>query len=194
MGGNHMIATGIESGSRIVSGRMIDGAELRLLKMNKDMRGSFTEIFYSSWGLCINPVQWSVVQSNAGTLRGMHLHRRHDEYVCVIKGRAFVGLMDVRPDSPTDGQSVLVELCGDEMACLSFPRGVIHGWYCPEDTIHVQSVSEDYTQYGHDDNPGCHWSDPDLNLPWPGVPTLVSQRAEGFGTVQGLRRFMRENA
>jgi dTDP-4-dehydrorhamnose 3,5-epimerase len=161
--------------------------------VNRDDRGSFTEIFYRSWNLCIDPTQWSAVFSNAGTLRGMHLHKRHDEYICVLKGRAFVGLLDIRPDSPTEGQSVLVEMTGEEMACLSFPRGVVHGWYFPEDSIHVQSVSEDYENYGHDDNLGCHWSDPDLGFTWPAKPTLVSARAEGFGTVAALRATMRSN-
>ncbi len=170
---------------------MIDGAELRILDTHRDERGSFTEIFYSSWGLCIDPVQWSVVSSKKGTLRGMHLHKRHDEYISVLSGRAFVGLVDLRPGSPTEDQSLLVEMVGKEMACLSFPRGVVHGWYFPEETIHIQSVSEDFANYGHDDNAGCHWNDPELGIHWPGTPELVAPRAAGFGSLSELKEAMR---
>lgn len=160
--------------------------------MHADGRGSFTEVFRKSWNLCIDPVQWSAVRSKAGTLRGMHLHRRHDEYICVLSGKAFVGLMDIRPGSPTEGVSTLIELCGDKMSCLSFPKGLIHGWYFPADTLHLQSVSEDYGNYGHDDNLGCRWSDPDLHIKWPAKPTRLSERAGEFGTVAQLRELMRQ--
>ncbi len=187
-----MIANGAELHSSNRGAGEIDGVELRALEMHADARGSFTEVFRKSWNLCIEPVQWSTVHSKAGTLRGMHLHRRHDEYICVLSGKAYVGLMDIRPGSPTEGVSALIELCGHKMSCLSFPKGLIHGWYFSADTLHLQSVSEDYGDYGHDDNLGCCWSDPDLRIKWPGTPTLLSERARGFGTVAQLRELMRQ--
>ncbi len=165
---------------------MIDGARLRDLVVHEDARGSFTEFFSRNWGDGESPAQWSVVASAPGVLRGMHLHRRHDEGFLLLKGRASVGIRDVRPGSPTEGVSSLFEFTGDHPVYLTFPRGIVHGWYFHEPSLHAQSVSETYDQYGDDDNLGCHWSDPALEIPWPARPTLVAPRAEAFGSLAAL--------
>ncbi len=50
-----------------------------------------------------------------------------------------------------------------------------------------QNVSEAHDHYGNDDNNGCHWSDPALGVSWPFDPTIVSDRAESFGSLADLR-------
>ena len=55
-------------------------------------------------------MQWNAVWSEAGVLRGVHVHIRHDDYLTVPVGRASVGLRDLRRGSPTEGLSALVEL------------------------------------------------------------------------------------
>jgi dTDP-4-dehydrorhamnose 3,5-epimerase len=159
---------------------MIHGVQVKPLTMNRDSRGCLTEIFGDSWGLSIRPVQWSVVASGPRVLRGMHLHFRHDEYFLVLRGRACVGLYDFRADSPTAGASRLLEFNGEQMCALVFPPGILHGWYFYEASLHLRSVSESYTAYHHDDNLGCLWSDPELNLPWPDPTPLLSGRAASF--------------
>src|SRR5262245_47706946 len=108
---------------------MIDGVVIRRLNPSTDTRGSFTEVFYETWNLPIKPRQWSLVHSRAGTLRGMHLHLRHDEYILLVSGQCHVGLYDMRVGSPTEGSSMLVELRSDTPSCLAFPKGLLHGWY-----------------------------------------------------------------
>ena len=173
-------------GEHLRAGSPVDGLRVRPLEPNADARGSFTEIFAASWESGIVPAQWSVVKSAAGVLRGMHLHRRHDEYFLLVEGRASVGLRDVRPGSPTNGASCLLEFTEKAPAALSFPRGIVHGWYFHEPSIHVQAVSETYPEYREDDNLGCLWSDPDLGIPWPETPRLVSPRAAAFPTLRVL--------
>jgi dTDP-4-dehydrorhamnose 3,5-epimerase len=168
------------------SEQMIEGACLRRLDVHDDARGSFTEFFSRSWSAGDSPAQSSVVTSNAGVLRGMHLHRRHDEGFLLLKGRVSVGLRDIRPGSPTEGVSSLFEFSGDDLIYLTFPRGIVHGWFFHEPSIHLQSVSETFADYGDDDNLGCHWSDPALDIPWPGRPTLVAKRADEFGSLAAL--------
>lgn len=162
------------------AGSMIDGVRLRALDMHKDDRGWFTEFFRSEWDSGIEPAQWSIVRSEGGVLRGMHLHRRHEEFVLVVQGRLSIGLYDMRPGSPTEGTSSLLEMTGQDLVSLSFPRGVIHGWYSHVPTLHIQGVSETYDAYGADDNLGCHWSDPALRIPWPARPVRVAPRAARF--------------
>jgi dTDP-4-dehydrorhamnose 3,5-epimerase len=173
--------------SRLVAGSTIDGVALRRLTMHHDHRGCFTEVFQRSWGTCITPVQWSVVQSRARVFRGVHLHRRHDEYFSVLQGRATVGLRDIRPWSPTRDRWVMYELSGADLACVTFPLGVLHGWYFHEDTLHLQAVSEAYIDYGKDDNWGCVWSDPALEIPWPITEEpIVTPRAGDFPSLRTL--------
>jgi dTDP-4-dehydrorhamnose 3,5-epimerase len=166
----------------------IDGARLLPLEPHPDERGSFTEVFSAQWDTGIGPVQWSIVRSAPGVLRGMHLHRRHDEYIHVIEGRATIGLYDLRPDSPTSGCSAVYELDAAEPACLTFPAGIVHGWLFHEPSVHLQAVSETYADYGEDDNLGCHWSDLELGIDWPVEPTIVSARSSAFPSLAELRR------
>lgn len=181
---SHQLAA--RAGDALASGQMIDGARLRRLVVHEDARGSFTEFFSRSWGEGESPAQWSVVASDAGVLRGMHLHRRHDEGFLLLRGRASVGLRDVRPGSPTEGVSSLFEFSGDELIYLTFPRGIVHGWFFHAPSLHLQSVSETFAEYSEDDNLGCHWSDPALEIPWPGRPKLVARRADSFGSLAAL--------
>lgn len=172
---------------------MIEGVVVRRLDTHADARGSFGEIYSDGWELPIRPRQWSIVRSVAGVLRGMHLHLRHHEYVCVIAGRAYVGLYDLRPMSPSNGYPQLIELDAAEPAALAFPSGILHGWYFPEGGTHVQAVSETYADYGGDDNLGCRYDDPELGLHWPGVISRVSPRAAAFPSLRDLRERVAEH-
>ncbi len=171
---------------------MIAGVQQRPLDEHCDARGSFTEVFSDCWGLGLEPRQWSLVRSRAGTLRGMHVHGRHDESVLVISGKVYVGLHDLRPDSPTVGKSMMIELAANPATQLVFPRGIVHGWYFPVDSVHLQGVSEPHSEYGADDNNGCHYADPELGLRWPGKPSIISDRAAAFGTLRELRERLYE--
>ena len=165
---------------------VIDGVQCRPLTINRDSRGCFTEVFCQNWGLQIEPLQWSVVSSHPKVLRGMHFHRRHDEYITIIRGRACVGLYDLRPDSRTRGVSSLIGLEEKNLSCLSFPAGILHGWYFYEASIHLQAVSECYDDYCIDDNLGCHWSDPGLGIAWPDRSPIISPRAASFPPLREL--------
>lgn len=171
------------------SGSLPHGSIVRALVENTDERGSFTEFLCNSWGTGLDAVQWSLVKSHAGTLRGMHLHQRHDEFFFLSSGRCCVGLRDIRPDSPTRDRSCLLEFSATKPAVVSFPRGVLHGWYFYEDSVHIQAITdEEYAHYYADDNVGCHWSDPALEIPWPCTPTIVSDRAAAFPDLDTLLR------
>ena len=176
----------------LISGIMLEGVELYQLEKNVDTRGSFTEIFQKHWDSCIDPVQWSTVESGPGVFRGMHYHSRHDEYFSLITGRCLVGLKDLRLGSPTDNGYSLFELTADNPSAITFPRGVLHGWYFFEASLHIQSVSESYNDYSADDNLGCRWDDKDLGIPWPFKEAVVSERAEGFPDYTKLLDYLKE--
>ncbi|WP_234573268.1 dTDP-4-dehydrorhamnose 3,5-epimerase family protein [Rhodohalobacter sp. 614A] len=173
--------------SRLISGGEIYQTELKKVAEHKDYRGSFSEIFQEYWNTCIEPVQWSLVKSKENVFRGMHLHKRHDEYFCLLTGHCFLGLKDIRPGSPTEGVHSLYELFEEDLAALAFPKGLLHGWYFDTPSIHVQAVSEAYVDYGKDDNWGVIWNAPDLGIPWPMDDAILSQRAQDFPTEAELK-------
>jgi dTDP-4-dehydrorhamnose 3,5-epimerase len=173
--------------SKLVDGGDIWQVSLKKLTKHKDHRGSFSEIFRDEWGTVIEPVQWSFVESGGNVLRGMHFHRRHDEFFCLLKGHCIVALKDIRSGSPSENVHSVFELFGDDFAALAFPWGIIHGWYFFEPSMHVQAVSESYTNYGTDDNWGVSWRAPDLGVTWPDINPVLSERAEGFSSVEKLK-------
>lgn len=150
-----------------------DGVRRLELTMHRDSRGVFTELFRACWETGILPVQWNVVSSEPGVLRGVHVHVHHDDYLVVLQGRASIGLRDLRQRSRTEGIAGLVELCGEKLEALVIPHGVAHGFYFHEPSMHVYSVSR---YWDLADELGCHWADPSLGIPWPMKEARLSAR------------------
>jgi len=178
--------------SRQVAGGQIAGIEFKIFSPNIDRRGRFTEVFQDNWGIGLKPVQWSIVHSRPGVLRGMYVHRRHGEYFAVVSGRASVGLKDLRPGSATEGAWSLFDLTGTQLACVALPPGVLHGWYFREPTIHLQAVSEAYANYHKDDNLGCRWNDPEVGIPWPQKKAILASRAQSFPSFRELAESLKD--
>ena len=160
-----------------------DGVIVQPLQAHPDRRGTFTEIFRAEWDTGVFPVQWNAVESTAGTLRGVHVHRRHDDYLLVLRGRASVGLRDLRPDSTTGGLAAVIELSSQHPRALVIPHGVAHGFYFSEPSLHVYSV----TEYWHpDDELGCRWDDPALGIAWPVQDPILSARDAALPSLSEL--------
>jgi dTDP-4-dehydrorhamnose 3,5-epimerase len=164
------------------------GVNYRKLAMHPDDRGVFTEVFRASWDTGITPLQWNVVSSQPGVLRGVHVHIRHTDYLTVLKGRATIGVRDLRNGSPTEGMATVVEMCADDLAAITTPPGVAHGFYFHEPSVHMYSVSH---YWDLADELGCLWSDPALEIPWPMKEANVSPRD---ATAQSLAALMQEIA
>jgi dTDP-4-dehydrorhamnose 3,5-epimerase len=138
-----------------------------------DARGSFTEIFRETWPLGIRPLQWGLLQSRAGVLRGVHVHPRHDEFILVAVGAMLLGLKDLRRDSPSFGLAALLNLSGERPELVTLPHGVAHGFYHATDTSLLLATSQ---YYDPTDDLGCQWADPALGIPWPVRNPELSER------------------
>lgn len=149
------------------------GVALWPLTMHRDQRGTVFEFFRAEWPTQIAPLQWLVSTSGAGTLRGVHVHLRHDDYFVLLDGRALVGLRDLRPGSPSEGRTALLELRGAAPAALVIPHGVAHGLLFSEASHFVVGATQ---YYDCADELGCHWRDPDLGIAWPVELALLSER------------------
>jgi dTDP-4-dehydrorhamnose 3,5-epimerase len=141
--------------------------------MHPDNRGVFTELFRREWDLPFDPVQWNLVHSEAGVLRGVHVHPRHDDFLVLVTGRASIGLRDLREGSSTRDLAIVVELDGETMVGIFIPHGVAHGFYFHTYSTHLYAVSH---YWDVADEKGCLWSDPDLQIDWPMSSATVSER------------------
>lgn len=156
---------------------------VRPLAPHADARGVFTELYRDEWRLGPRPVQWNAVTSAPNVLRGFHCHVRHADVVTVVAGAMALGLRDLRPTSPTEGAAELLEIEARSVA-VAVPPGVAHGFYFPEESVHVYAVSETFDP---EDELGCRWDDPEIGLAWPCTAPLLSERDQRAGSFAAMR-------
>lgn len=149
------------------------GVELRPLTVYTDDRGRVAEIFRNEWLNGPVPVQWAMAISDAGVVRGVHVHLRHDDYFVLLQGHSALGLHDLRPGSPTAGCATMLDLRGDELAAVIIPHGVAHGFLFLSASTYIIGASH---YYDRTDELGCHWLDPALRLGWPLSSARLSAR------------------
>jgi dTDP-4-dehydrorhamnose 3,5-epimerase len=166
-----------------VVGSLPAGLLLRALEPHSDDRGTFIELFRREWDTEVEPIQWNAVHSEAGVLRGVHVHPRHDDYLTIVRGRAVIGLRDLRDESATAGATACVELSAEQPAAITIPHGVAHGFYFAEASTHIYSVSH---YWDLSDELGCRWDDPALEIPWPQETAHISPRDEALPPLETL--------
>ncbi|MBI4883510.1 MAG: dTDP-4-dehydrorhamnose 3,5-epimerase family protein [Actinobacteria bacterium] len=161
----------------------IDGVALLELTPRVDERGHLVEVFRTAWIPGVTPVQWNFVKSIAGTLRGVHCHIVHTDYLTVLEGHMLVGLHDLRPDSPTQNSSMMIDLT-EATSAVVIPPGVAHGFYFQDSARYLYGVT---TEWNPADELGCRFDDPELGLAWPTATPLMSARDQEAGSLSDLR-------
>lgn len=159
------------------------GVSLRSLQRHRDERGSLTELFRTSWETGVDAVQWNYVESEGAVLRGVHVHIKHGDYLILLSGHATVGLRDLRHDSTTAGLTALIEMHGNDPHALTIPPGVAHGFYFHKPCLHIYGVSEFWDP---EDELGCHWADPALEINWPNRAPVISARDAALPSLRDL--------
>jgi dTDP-4-dehydrorhamnose 3,5-epimerase len=149
----------------------IDGAKLVKFQVFGDSRGAFFEIFRASWfGDRQRWVQWNVSRSSGNVVRGLHFHKLQTDFWFVPQGKIQVGLVDLRPKSPTHRVAKSFPLDSADPHGLYIPPGVVHGYRITGEATVMYLVDVEYT--GKDEY-GVKWNDPALGLPksWYDGPT-----------------------
>lgn len=163
------------------------GVEVVQLRPHDDDRGRLTEVFRSAWVPEFRPVQWNAVRSVAGTLRGVHCHIDHADYLTMVDGSMLLALHDLRPGSSTEGSSETMELVAGETAVV-VPPGVAHGFYFGEPALMLYAVTQEWDT---SDELGCRFDDPGLRIAWPCADPLLSARDQVAGSLPELRSAVR---
>ena len=158
----------------------LDGVLLFEPTPHRDARGFFSrtsdDAVLAAAGIDPTFPQDSQSRSVRGVVRGMHgrLGRGEAKLVRCAHGAVFDVVVDARPGSPTFGRWASFTLDDESMRSVYIPRGFLHGFQALTDVADtcyridaVHDPSEDVS---------VAFADPDLAIPWPLPPTLVSDR------------------
>jgi dTDP-4-dehydrorhamnose 3,5-epimerase len=143
------------------------------------------ELYREDWRLPIEPIQWNLVSTRANTLRGVHVHPRHFDYLCVLAGELLLALHDMRPHAPTYRLSVQLLLSPDTRPTAVIPPGVAHGFYFRSETRYCYAVDH---YWNPAEELGCRWDDPELGFAWPSADPLLSVRDASAPSYADLAR------
>jgi dTDP-4-dehydrorhamnose 3,5-epimerase len=162
------------------------GVEVSDLTSFQDARGELVEIYREAWLDQPHAVQWTLLRCEGGSMRGVHVHPRQDDYVVPVSGTIWLGVHDLRPGSPTAGTATVVELPCTTPCAATIPRGVAHGFLAIEAATMLVAVNRAY-EHGVDEL-GCRWDDADLGLTWPPIADVtLSDRDRTAGSLAALR-------
>lgn len=142
-------------------------------QMHGDERGSFCEVFnagdFARHGITTTFVQDNhSVSRQRGVMRGLHYQLApfaQDKLVRVVRGSIFDVAADIRPNSPTVGRWIGVELSAARWNQLLVPAGYAHGFVTLEpDTEVIYKVSRPYSR---EHERAIRFDDPRLAIAWP---------------------------
>jgi dTDP-4-dehydrorhamnose 3,5-epimerase len=162
------------------------GAHLIDLEKRGDDRGFFARFFceteFSQQGLAARFIQINTsLTGKKGTLRGMHYQlppAAEVKVVRCIRGALYDAILDLRPHSPTFGQSVGAELSAGNRTMMYVPEGFAHGFLTLEpDTEALYLVS---AAYAPATERGIRFDDPRFGIQWPAPPVELSEKDKSW--------------
>jgi dTDP-4-dehydrorhamnose 3,5-epimerase len=165
----------------------------------EDERGYFFEAFNDEKfeqivGATPAFVQDNQSQSQYGVVRGLHMQagdHAQAKLVRVLEGKVLDVAVDVRPGSPTYGQSVAVELSAENKRQLYVPRGFLHGFsVLSENAVFFYKCDNHYNKVAED---GVHPLDSMLGIDWQ-VPMENMILSEKDQEAQSFTSFKEKNA
>lgn len=159
----------------------ISGLKIVELALHGDARGFFVERYnkakFAEAGL---PTDWSQdnhSRSAPGVLRGLHWQSNpaQGKLVGVTRGKVWDVAVDIRPDSPTYGKWLGVELSDTNGRLFWIPPGFAHG-FCVLGSEPVDMLYKVTGLYNAAGEGGIRFDDPDLAIDWPIENPQISER------------------
>lgn len=147
-----------------------------------DTRGFFARIFcaqeFANLGLDDKFVQVNnSFSASRGTLRGLHYQlppAAEVKLVRCVRGAFYDVILDLRPASPTFGQSFGAELSAENRRMMYVPRGFAHAILTLEDNSEALYFSSAF--YASERERGVRWNDPGFAIRWPIEPVEISAK------------------
>ncbi len=132
---------------------MIDGVQVKKLKVIPDERGRLMEILRADDPLFKKFGQVYMTTTYPGVIKGWHFHKLQEDNITCISGMLKIVLYDARENSPTNGE-VNEFFAGEYNPILvHVPIGVYHGWKCisEKEAVVVNNVTMSYNYENPDE-------------------------------------------
>ena len=176
----------------------IDGVIIVEPKIFKDNRGYFFESYneaeFVKNGIPNRFIQDNQSMSSYGVVRGLHCQlgdKSQAKLVRVLQGKVLDVAVDVRPDSPTFGKHVAVELSDENQRQLFIPRGFLHGFSVLSETaVFAYKVDNVYCKEAEF---GIRYDDPQIGVDWR-IPTekiITSDKDRSANKLEDLKAHVR---
>lgn len=142
-----------------------------------DERGFFRELYRKAdldakLGFPFEPVQANHSRSQQNTLRGIHIAPWH-KLVTVYRGQVQQVVVDVRPESPTFGKHISVDLGENNFRSVFIPAGLGNAFAVTSDVADYCYLTTDYWAPGKETY--VNYADPDLDIRWQTTQPIVSE-------------------
>ncbi|HEY1384738.1 MAG TPA: dTDP-4-dehydrorhamnose 3,5-epimerase [Dongiaceae bacterium] len=148
----------------------------------QDARGYFVRTFcrdiFRDAGLVHDFPQWSAsFNRKSGTVRGLHFQKpphAETKLVRVTRGAIFDVVLDVRPEAPTYGQWMSIELSAENGRHVYIPEGFAHGFQTLLDDTEIEYAIS--VPYAPGSGAGYRSNDPAFGIGWPLPVSAISER------------------
>ena len=160
----------------------VDGARVVDVEPHVDERGFFARTWcareFAEAGLPDRMVQGSIsYNKRAGTLRGLHYHAfefPQSRLVRVVRGAAFMALVDLRRDSPTYLRHDALTIRADEHRAVFTPPGTALGFQTLVHDTLIYYLMPEFYEPAHER--GVRWDDPAFGIEWPAAERVIKDR------------------
>lgn len=148
----------------------------------EDDRGWFSEVYRvdaaasAGAGLPDRFLQVNQSRSRRGVIRGLHFQwdPPMGKLMRVVRGRAFLVAVDIRPGSPTLGRWFGLTASADDRRQVWAPPWFARGFCALDDVTDVEYFCT--ATYAPDGEAGIRWDDPAIAIEWPVDAPVVSAR------------------
>ena len=170
------------------------------LERKGDDRGYFARAWcqkeFAAHGIPTDFVQANMsVSRHKGTLRGLHFQfapHREAKLVRCVRGALYDVAVDARPESPTFGQWVGVELTAESHRMIYVPEGFAHGFQTLLDETEAHYMVSAFYSPGAEG--GIRYDDPKLGIVWPLPVSTISEKDQKWPGIDALRPLARSVA
>jgi dTDP-4-dehydrorhamnose 3,5-epimerase len=160
----------------------LNGAYVIDLERRGDARGFFARAFcadeFARHGLATTFVQMNIsFTAEEGTIRGLHYQigdAAETKVVRCTRGAVYDVIVDLRPDSPTFGKHIGVELTAENRRAVYVPKMFAHGHQALTGDVELLYQVDAFYQPGAER--GIRFDDPALAIAWPKAVTVVSEK------------------
>ena len=158
------------------------GAVIIDVEYFSDVRGGFARTFcrdeFEAAGVPATVVHSATsFNAKAGTMRGLHFQQppfSQAKLVRVTAGAIFDVIVDLRPESPTYGRHLAVELSLQNRRMLFIPKQFAHGFLTLTDSTEIEYQFDEI--YAPGTEGGINYADPDLGIEWPRPIEVIAER------------------